>query len=129
MSRLHLTESRISHFRGACLLAAAILSLHASSATAATGTATVGWTVVSTVKKLVVTSDGGIDVQLSPALSGCVSHAGYGSTYASILPSHPGLKQMKADLLTAFATGAPVSLYLMDSDCNVIETVLGGAPG
>lgn len=111
------------------VLGATILSLCSSLSLGATGTATPGWTAVSTVKKLVVTYDGGIDVQLSPALSGCVSHSNYGGSYASVPASHPGLKQIKADLLTAFATGAPVALFLIDADCNVQETVLGGGPG
>jgi hypothetical protein len=106
------------------ILAAALVCICATSASAGTGA--IGWTQNSTVKKLVVTGDGGIDVLLSPALSGCVSHSNYGPAFASVLPSHPGLKQIKADLLTAFVTGTPIALYLGDTDCNVSETILGG---
>ena len=70
-----------------------------------------GWTAVSTITKLVDTQDGGVNVQLSPSLSACVSNSGYGATYASVYPNHPGLSRIKATLLTAFVTGTPVSLY------------------
>jgi hypothetical protein len=43
-----------------------------------------GWTVSSKVVKLVVTQNGGINVRLSPELSGCTSQSGYGAKYASI---------------------------------------------
>jgi hypothetical protein len=86
----------------------------------------VGWTANATVKKLVVTSDGGVNVLLSPSLTTCVAQDGYGNQMASIPATHPGLKQIKADLLTAFVTGTPVSLYLVDSTCKVGETILGG---
>lgn len=85
-----------------------------------------GWTANGTVSKLAVTGDGGVNVLLSPPLTGCASNYGYGSAYASIYPNHPGLKQMKADLLTAYVTGRPVSLYLTDNTCRVGELILGG---
>ena len=85
-----------------------------------------GWTANSTVTKLVVTADGGINVQLSPQLSGCISQSGYGGTYASIFPSHPGINRMKADLLAAYLTGGTVALYLADNTCKTTEIILGG---
>lgn len=85
-----------------------------------------GWTVNSTVTKVAVTGDGGVNVRLSPDLSGCVSNYGYGPTFASIYPSHPGINRMKADLLAAYLTGGTVSLYLIDGTCRVDELVLGG---
>ena len=85
-----------------------------------------GWTANSTVTKLVVTYDGGINVRLSPDLSNCVSNSGYGSAFASIYPSHPGINRMKADLLAAYMNGTPVALYLGDSSCSVQEMILGG---
>lgn len=60
-----------------------------------------GWTANSTVKKLVVTSSGGVNVQLQPDVQGCTSQSGYGPNYASIYPSHPGINRIKADLLAA----------------------------
>jgi hypothetical protein len=85
-----------------------------------------GWTANSTVVKLVVVSNGGINVRLSPDVTGCVSQGGYGPNYASVLPSHPGLKEIKADLLAAYLTGGVISLYLSDANCTVGETQLGG---
>lgn len=80
-----------------------------------------GWTAISTVVELVNTSNGGVNVRLSPDLSGCTSQSGYGSVYASIYPNHPGLNRLKADLTVAFVTGARVALYLGDSSCSVGE--------
>jgi hypothetical protein len=85
-----------------------------------------GWTANSTVTKLVVTFDGGVNVHLSPALSGCTSNSGYGQAFASIYPNHPGINRMKADLLAAYQTGGTVALYLTDSTCRVGELILGG---
>ena len=83
-----------------------------------------GWTVPSTVVDIVNTSNGGVNVRLSPDLAGCTSQSGYGSVYASIYPTHPGINRIKADLMMAFATGAHVALYLGDADCTVAETRL-----
>lgn len=85
-----------------------------------------GWTANSTVRKLVVTSGGGINVRLSPELTSCVSQSGYGPNFASIYPSHPGINRIKADLLAAYLNGGVVSLYLSDNSCTVLETILGG---
>jgi len=85
-----------------------------------------GWTGNSTVAKLVVTVDGGVNVLLSPALTGCTSNSGYGPAFASIYPSHPGINRMKADLLAAYQTGGTVALYLTDNTCRVGELILGG---
>jgi hypothetical protein len=84
-----------------------------------------GWTTQSRVVALVVAVNGGINVRLDPQISGCVSQSGYGPNYASIYPSHPGLKEMKASLLSAYHTGAPVFLYLSDQNCTVGEVFLG----
>lgn len=86
----------------------------------------IGWTANATVIKLVVTGDGGVNVRLSPDVTGCQSNSNYGPNFASIYPTHPGINRMKADLLTAFTTGTPVSLYLTDSNCTVGEMILGG---
>lgn len=84
-----------------------------------------GWTVPSTIVKLVDTADGGVNVRLSPDVVACVSNSGYGANFASVYPSHPGLKNIKATLLTAFTTNTPVMLYLNDANCTVIEVILG----
>jgi hypothetical protein len=85
-----------------------------------------GWTATSTIIKVVDTANGGVNVRLSPDLTGCTSQSGYGSTYASLYPSHPGINRIKASLLTAFTTGTPVSLYLADDTCTITEVILGG---
>jgi hypothetical protein len=85
-----------------------------------------GWTAVSTIVQIVDTSNGGVNVRLSPDLSGCTSQSGYGSLYASLYPNHPGLDRIKASLLTAYVTGTPVSLYLGDDTCSISEMRLGG---
>src|SRR5882672_2702953 len=85
-----------------------------------------GWTANSTVVKLVVTYNGGVNVRLSPDRTACVSQSGYGPNFASIYLAHPGINKMKADLLTAYLTGKPVALYFSDSTCRVEELILGG---
>lgn len=86
----------------------------------------VGWTQDSKVTKLVNTSDGGVNVFLSPPPSGCVSNSGYGPAVASIYPNHPGINRMKADLLIAHLTDRKVALYFVDNTCRVGEMILGG---
>ncbi len=85
-----------------------------------------GWTANSTIVKLVTTQDGGLNIMLSPGLSNCVSNSGYGPNFASVYPSHPGIKSIKASLLTAYTNGQPVALYLSTSQCTVLEAVVGG---
>jgi hypothetical protein len=112
---------KISVFRHAT--AGAILSLVLVDAPAlAQGP---GWTVPSTIVKLVDTADGGVNVRLSPDVVTCVSNSGYGANFASVYPSHPGLKSIKATLLTAFTTNTPVMLYFNDANCTIIEVILG----
>jgi hypothetical protein len=117
-SSLHAHQSVLHKFACALtLLLAPLLSAHAAGP---------GWSVNSTVSKLVVTADGGINVRLSPELSGCVSNSGYGGSFASIYPNHPGINRMKADLLAAYLSGGTISLYFSDNTCRVTELVLGG---
>jgi hypothetical protein len=85
-----------------------------------------GWTANSTVTKLVVTFDGGVNELLSPALTGCTSNSGYGAAFASIYPNHPGINRLKADLMAAYLTGGTVALYLTDNTCRIGELILGG---
>jgi hypothetical protein len=100
-----------------------MLSLVAACGALAAGP---GWTPNSTVAKLVVTFNGGVNVRLIPELTGCVSQSGYGSAFASIYPSHPGINRLKAMLLAAQMNGTPVTLYFSDSNCTVTEAMLGG---
>lgn len=85
-----------------------------------------GWTVNSTVVKIVDTGNGGVNVRLSPDLAGCTSQSGYGAVYASLYPNHAGIDRIKATLLTAYVTGSTIALYLGDSTCTITEVVLGG---
>jgi hypothetical protein len=84
-----------------------------------------GWVYNRTIVQVVNTANGGFNVRLSPDITGCTSQSGYGQVYASVYPDHPGLNRLKADALTAFVTGKPISLYLYDNTCKVVETVLG----
>lgn len=108
--------------RRSTLLALTTMALTIAPASHADGP---GWTESSTVRRLVVTSDGGVNVRLSPELNNCVSNSGYGPNYASVYPSHPGINKIKADLLVAYAKGAPVRLYLSDNTCRAVEIMLG----
>ena len=110
-----LKKSRVVH-NSACATAAALLAW--AVPTLAQGP---GWTVASTVREIVNTSNGGINVRLTPELTGCTSQSGYGGAYASIYPNHLGIDRMKADLLVAFTTGAHIELYLGDSTCMIVE--------
>ncbi len=83
------------------------------------------WTQEVKVRTVVVVSTGGINVSVEPPLTGCVSQSGYGASYASIYPNHPGRKAMHANLLYALHTGTPVRLYLTEGRCTVGEMILG----
>jgi hypothetical protein len=80
-----------------------------------------GWTDYSKVVEIVVTVSGGINVKLSPELSGCTSQSGYGVKYASVYIDHPGLKSIHSNLLTAMAASKDVRLWFSDSTCKVGE--------
>jgi hypothetical protein len=85
-----------------------------------------GWTANATILKIVDTANGGVNVRLSPDLVGCTSQSGYGGSYASLYPDHPGIKSIKATLLTAYVTQATISIYLSDDTCRIGEVLLGG---
>lgn len=86
-----------------------------------------GWMQNVVVEKIVNTADGGVNVYVKPKLEGCVSNSGYGPNYASVYPSHPGLKNIKHDLTISLLTGTPISIYFDDNTCRVQETILGGS--
>lgn len=85
-----------------------------------------GWSSRAVVKTLIVTQDGGVNVELSPALTNCISNSGYGASFASIYPEHPGINRIKMDLMVAYLYGGTVMLYFSDSTCKVAEIMLGG---
>lgn len=112
------------HLLHRCLIAVATAGMaFAAMPAAAEGP---GWSANSTVKKLVVTGDGDVNVLLFPQPTSCVSNGGYGSGFASVYPSHPGINRIKADLLAAYLTGGTVALYYSDNTCRVAEVILGG---
>ncbi|MGH7867469.1 MAG: hypothetical protein ACREP9_07505 [Candidatus Dormibacteraceae bacterium] len=84
-----------------------------------------GWIYDITVVNIVDTASGGINVRVSPDLTSCTSQGGYGPHFASIGPTHPAINRIKATLLTAYLSGMPVSLYLVDNTCTVAEVILG----
>lgn len=85
-----------------------------------------GWTANSTVIKVVIAANGGVNVRLSPDLSGCTSQSGYGPAYASIYPDHPGIDRIYSSLVAAYMSGKKVALYLSDNTW-VIPPFLAGA--
>lgn len=85
-----------------------------------------GWITTAKVTKIVVTSNGGINVRILPELTGCTSQSGYGSRYASVYPNHPGIDKIHAILLAAYMADKTVAIYLSDSTCKVLEVELGG---
>jgi hypothetical protein len=85
-----------------------------------------GWTANSTIVRIVDTSNGGVNIRLSPDVTGCTSQSGYGGSYASLYPDHPGINRIKATLLTAYSTGGTVAVYLGDNTCRITEVLLGG---
>jgi hypothetical protein len=85
-----------------------------------------GWITQAKITKIVVTSAGGINVRITPELTGCTSQSGYGARYASVYPSHPGIDKIHATLLTAYVADKTVALYLSDTTCKLVEVELGG---
>ena len=85
-----------------------------------------GWITTAKVTKLVVTSSGGINVRITPELTGCTSLSGYGPKYASVHPTHPGIDKIHSVLLAAYMSDKVVALYLGDDTCKVTEVELGG---
>ena len=83
-----------------------------------------GWTAASEVKNLVVVANGGVNVQLSPPLSGCTSQSGYGQHYASVYPDHPGLNAFHSHLLAAKMSGKKVQIYLSDNTSRAVEMII-----
>ena len=82
-----------------------------------------GWTGWSTVESVVVVHNGGVNVHLEPSLTSCTSQSGYGATWASVYPDHPGIDRIYSALLAASTTGKPIRLYLSDSTCRVSEMI------
>jgi hypothetical protein len=84
------------------------------------------WITYAKVTKVVVTANGGVNIALSPELSGCTSQSGYGPRYASLYPDHPGLDKIHSIVLAAFMANKPIAVWLSDSTCKIGEVELGG---
>jgi energy-converting hydrogenase Eha subunit B len=87
--------------------------------------AVAGTWVHGQVASIVGLPNGGINVLMSPSLSGCVSQAGYGPAYASLLPSNLGKDRIATLILAAYMSNKPISLYFGDSTCTISEVELG----
>ena len=105
-------------FKGLIL---SILSFYVASASAEQG-----WITTAKVVKIVATGNGGLNVRLSPELTGCTSQSGYGPSYASLYPDHPGKDKITSILLAAYMADKTVAIYLSDSTCKIYEVELGG---
>lgn len=98
-----------------------ILSLYGVSSQAEQG-----WITTAKVVKIVATANGGINIRISPELTGCTSQSGYGPSYASLYPDHPGKDKITSILLAAYMADKTVAVYLSDSTCKIAEVELGG---
>ena len=85
-----------------------------------------GWVASSEVHRVVITTNGGVNVRLKPELTGCISQSGYGANFASVYPDHPGIEKIHSLLIAAQLNGSKVAIYLTDENCRVGEVVLGG---
>jgi hypothetical protein len=85
-----------------------------------------GWTANSKVVKIVNTLDGSVYVRLSPDVTGCTQPSNYGPNWLSIPASRVGINRIKTDLLVAYTSDLPIALYMIDNQCTVGETILGG---
>ncbi len=84
------------------------------------------WVQNVKVRNLVVVNSGGVNVRVTPDLSGCTSQSGYGAKYASLMTTHPGIERIHAVLLSAYMADKTVSLWLSDEACTIGEIKLGG---
>lgn len=85
-----------------------------------------GWVPNAKITRIVATVNGGINIRLTPELSGCVSQSGYGPLYASLHPDHPGKDQIHSILLAAYMSNTPIAVYFNDDKCTIMEVELGG---
>jgi hypothetical protein len=85
-----------------------------------------GWITTAKVIKIVATNNGGINVRISPELTGCTSQSGYGPNYASLYPDHLGKDKITSILLAAYMADKTVAIYLTDGTCKIGEVELGG---
>ena len=87
-----------------------------------------GWTGAAMVERVVVVTNGGVNVRLSDGITGCKPLAGYPSNYGSIYPDHAGIDRIYSMLLSAQVSKLKVQVYIAtdDQSCKITEVVLGG---
>lgn len=85
-----------------------------------------GWFEASKIKRIVITTNGGINIKLVKSVSGCSSLSGYGGAYASVHPDHPGIERIYSLLLTAYIAEQEVQFHFADETCKINEVVIGG---
>lgn len=85
-----------------------------------------GWITQAKITKIVGVINGGINVRITPELSGCTSQSGYGPAYASLYPDHAGKEEILSILLSAYMADKTIAIYLQDDTCKITEVELGG---
>ena len=85
-----------------------------------------GWINQAKIIRIVGVVNGGINVRITPSLSGCTSQSGYGAAYASLYPGHAGKQEILSILLAAYMADKTVAIYLSDDTCKIGEVELGG---
>ncbi|HEY8941037.1 MAG TPA: hypothetical protein VIM59_12635 [Cellvibrio sp.] len=85
-----------------------------------------GWSSVTKIKRIIVVSNGGVNVSLQSDLQGCTPLSGYGARYASLYPDHPGADRIYSLLIAAYLSQQDVQIYLSDNTCRIGEVVIGG---
>ncbi|AIW18804.1 hypothetical protein F0267_23165 [Vibrio coralliilyticus] len=85
-----------------------------------------GWITQAKITKVVGVFNGGVNIRITPELTGCTSQSGYGASYASLYPDHEGKDQILSILLAAYMADKTVAIYLSDDTCKIYEVELGG---
>jgi hypothetical protein len=85
-----------------------------------------GWIPQAKITRIVGVANGGINVRITPVLTGCTSQSGYGPSYASLYPDHPGKDQILSILLAAYMADKTIAIWLSDNTCKIGEVELGG---
>ncbi len=85
-----------------------------------------GWIKQAKITKIVGVVNGGINVRITPELTGCTSQSGYGSRYASLYADHKGKEEILSIMLAAYMADKTIAIYLLDDTCKILEVELGG---
>lgn len=85
-----------------------------------------GWQSTTKIKRIVVVSNGGVNVSFENELKNCTSLSGYGKKYASLYTDHPGIDRIYSLLMAAYVSQKDIQIYLSDNTCRIGEAVIGG---